>query len=208
MKNLRVIILFLICLLFTSSKPVEIIYHNNEHKHHNLVGVNEDIVKYISIKEMLKINSKIESRGKYNIANKYGYIGKYQIGKLALLDINYDTSWIQKVQESIYSVKDSTSGYTNYYFDLSLFPPSKQEEAIIKLIKRNEKVYLKKTIEKYVGKTIDDVKITKAGILSASFLGSFNVITFLDTNGENNPTDGFGHTVRDRLEMFQNIELK
>lgn len=207
MKKIRIMILFLICLLFTSTKQVEILYHDNGN--YNLVDVIEDdIVKFISIKEMLKINSKLESRGKYNIANKYGYIGKYQIGKLALLDIKYDTSWIQKLQESIYPVKDSVSGHTNYYFDLSLFPPSKQEEAIIKLIKRNEKVYLKKTIEKYVGKTIDNVKITKAGILSASFLGSFNVITFLETNGKTNPSDGFGHTIKDRLEMFQNIELK
>ena len=32
-----------------------------------------------------------ESGGKYNILNKYGYAGKYQMGEMALVDAGYYT---------------------------------------------------------------------------------------------------------------------
>lgn len=168
----------------------------------------------ITKKELLKMNSKLESNGKWDVANKYGYMGKYQIGKLALLDLGYDSTWISELQNSIYSVSDTTINRKNdtiiryfYYFDLSLFPPKKQEEVIHKLLNKNEKVYLKDQIKEYVGKEIDGVKITKAGILSASFLGFDYVDKFLKSGGKVNPADANGHSIKDRMKLFENYEV-
>ncbi len=170
-------------------------------------------VKIITKEELLKMNSRIESKGKWNVANRYGYMGKYQIGKLALIDLGYDTSWIKTVQNSIYEIKDTVVSHEDtivrkfYYFDLSLFPPKKQEEVIRKLLNKNERVYLKAHINKYVGKEISGVRITKAGILSASFLGFGHVDKFLKSNGRINPVDKNGHSIKDRMLKFENYEI-
>ncbi len=170
--------------------------------------------KIISRKELLKMNSCLESKGKWDIANKHGYMGKYQIGKLALLDLGYDSLWISELQNSIYSISDTIINKRNdtiitnfYYFDINLFPPKKQEEVIRKLLHKNEYVYLKKHIDEYVGKEIDGVRITKAGILSASFLGFRYVDKFLKSNGKVNPKDGNGHSIKDRMCIFENVEV-
>lgn len=155
----------------------------------------------INKKQLLYMNSEFESKGIWNIANRFGYIGKYQIGKLALLDMGYDSTWINELQSSIY-MENGT-----YKFDLSLFPPEKQNEAIIKYLKRIENIYLNDIIKKYSNKKIDGIKITKAGILSASFLGFSNVRKFMLSNGKINPADGNGHTIKDRLSHFQNFEM-
>jgi ribosomal protein S18 len=167
-----------------------------------------DDTKYVSMKEWLKLNSDMESNGKWNVANKFGYMGKYQIGKLALLDLGYNEQWIDQVQSSIYYTTDTVRNIRFYHFDVALFPPAEQEKAIIRLMERHEKVYLNDVIEKFQGQTVDSVKITKAGILSASFLGFRNVKTFLESNGKINPKDGFGFSVKQRLALFQKIELK
>lgn len=181
-----------------------------------LVDKNKDVidnVKIISKDELLKMNSRLESNGKWNVANKYGYMGKYQIGRLALVDLGYDTTWIKELQNSIYFVSDTifrkndTIVRKSYYFDLSLFPPAKQEEVIRKLINKNEKIYLKEHIDKYVGTKVGGVKITKAGILSASFLGFGYVDKFLSSNGKVNPSDANGHSIKDRFKYFENYEL-
>ena len=50
---------------------------------------------------------KLESSGKYKAENKYGYLGKYQFGKLALIDLGFISSkkeWLGK--QSVYSKDD------------------------------------------------------------------------------------------------------
>ncbi|MFM2392569.1 MAG: hypothetical protein RLZZ546_546 [Bacteroidota bacterium] len=175
---------------------------------------NKTEVKIITKDELLKMNSRLESNGKWNVANKYGYMGKYQIGKLALIDLGYDTAWVNKLQESIYMIPDTVFTKKDtivrkfYYFDLTMFPPKKQEEVIKKLLNKNETVYLRKHIKKYVGKEISGVRITKAGILSASFLGFGYVDKFLTSNGKINPSDANGHSIKERFLHFENYELK
>ena len=160
------------------------------------------------------MNSKLESNHKWDVANRYGYLGKYQIGRNALLDLGYDSVWVEQLHQSIYEDSDTTiiedvvKIRKFYYFDLSLFPKAKQEEAIKKFLAKNEKVYLKKHIKKYVGKEIGGVRITKAGILSASFIGTGYIDKYLSSNGKINLGDGNGHTVKDRLRMFENYEIR
>ena len=188
--------------------------NNNNKTNKNDLNISKSKIKIISKDELLKMNSHLESNGKWNVANKYGYIGKYQIGRLALMDLGYDINWINEVENSIYVIPDTivikkdTVVRKFYYFDLKLFPPSKQEEVIKRLLYKIETIYLKPHIKKYVGKEIDGVRITKAGILSASFLGFGYVDVFLKSNGKINPADGNGHTIKDRMEHFENYEVK
>lgn len=158
-------------------------------------------LKKITRNQMLKMNSELESQHIWDIANRYGYVGRYQLGRLALMDMGYDTIWINQLQNSIYKENNI------YKFDLTLFPPNKQDEAILKYLRRIEKYYLSDILKNYVDTEINGVKITKAGILSASFLGFSSVRKFVLSNGKINPSDGNGHTVKDRLKIFENYEL-
>ncbi len=161
----------------------------------------------ISKKKFMSMNSKIESNHRWDIVNKHGYMGKYQIGKIQLLELGYDTVWVEEVVNSIQEVEDST-GKISYHLDLAVFTPSKQEEAINKYFSKMEKIYLKKHIKRYVGKTIDGIRITKAGILSASMLGHGKVCKFLESDGKDNRTDRNGQSIKFRLKKFENLELK
>ena len=168
--------------------------------------VSEHDVKLINKSVFTKMACERESRGKYNVANEFGYVGKYQMGKIALRDIGYADSWIDSVRNSVYIIENS-KGRKLYYFDTKLFTPVEQEVAICKYFHKIEKRYLRKDIEKYVGKTIDGVYITKAGILGASMLGCGYVDNFLKSGGKDNPTDAYGTSVKSRLIMFQDFEL-
>jgi hypothetical protein len=207
--NIILVSIFIGIYVLSNLGDVPVRYVDNE-----VCEISEPDIKKISIKELLKMNSKLESNNKWNVANKYGYLGKYQIGRSALLDLGYDSVWVEEIRNSIYSVDDTVLVDDKikirnfYYFDLTLFPPEKQEEVILKLLAKNEKVYLKKHIRKYVGKEVGGVRITKAGILSASFLGFGYVDQYLKSDGKINPADGNGHTIKDRLKRFQNYELR
>lgn len=161
-----------------------------------------DSVKYITEDEMLEMNAHIESRNRYDVVNRFGYMGKYQLGELALRDVGYSEKFIRKIKNSIKTVKGER------VVNIKVFTPHKQKEAIKKYLDKHENHYLKDEIEKYVGRKINGVKITKAGILSASFLGFKKVREYLKSNGSKIPTDGNGHSIEDRMEVFSNYELK
>jgi hypothetical protein len=207
------VLMLLLCFFITDCDKVEVSVQKKI-----ITYKQEDSLIKISKKELLKMNSYFESRCKWNVANKYGYVGKYQIGKLTLIDLGYDINWVNSIQKTIYFISDTIYRKKNgivvdtnvrkfYYFDVSLFPPSKQEEVIHKLLNKNEKIYLKEHINVYVGKKISGVRITKAGILSASFLGIRYVDYFLKSNGKINPSDANGHSIKDRLKLFEKYEI-
>ena len=109
----------------------------------------------------------MESGNRYNIVNKWGYMGKYQFGRSTLQTLGYNI--------------------TRNEF---LSNPDLQEEAMHKLLKYN-KFSLKYYINNYDGKKIQGVNITESGLLAAAHLaGSGNVkrffqkgLDFADANG-------------------------
>ena len=81
-----------------------------------------------------------ESRGKYHVVNKFGYLGKYQFGINTLKALG---------------VQDST---------LFMSTPELQEQAFYTYLQRNKWI-LRKDIERSVGKVIGGVQITESGFL-------------------------------------------
>ena len=132
----------------------------------------------IIIEEPIKIDTKththflnaighMESGNRYNIVNKWGYMGKYQFGRSTLQTLGYNIT--------------RTEFLSN---------PKIQEEAMYKLFKYN-KYTLKYYINNYDGKSVWGVNITESGLLAAAHLaGSGNVkrffqkgLDFKDANG-------------------------
>lgn len=119
-----------------------------------------------------------ESRGNYFTVNTLGYLGKYQFGAetLKLLGI-----------------------YNPNYF---LNTPELQEKAFIANSKRNKWI-LRKDIKRFVGKTVNGVKVTESGILAAAHLaGPGSVKKFLRSNGAQTFADGYGATVTYYMKRF------
>jgi hypothetical protein len=88
-----------------------------------------------------------ESGNRYDITNKWGYMGKYQFGKSTLKGLGF------KVTKKEF-----------------LSNPQLQEEAMMALLLHN-KEKLQKYIDVFDGQTINGMLITESGILAAAHLG-------------------------------------
>lgn len=166
----------------------------------------ENTIDFISKKNLYSHIANVESKGKYNVVNKNLMIGKYQASKNSLREFGYSQEYIDSIYQTVYTVGISKNR-TRYYFNAALFPPSEQERFIRWYTKRMERVFLKYQIQKYVGKTVGGVYITKAGILHASMLGHTHVKEFLRSDGKINYTPRRGYSIKERLQQLEKVEL-
>ena len=88
-----------------------------------------------------------ESGNRYNIVNRYGYMGRYQFGKSTLRTLRIKVSRSEFLKDTLL-----------------------QEEAMTKLLRFNKK-RLQKYIDRYSGETVNGVLITESGLLAAAHLG-------------------------------------
>ena len=130
---------------------------------------------FVGFKEALAFK---ESRGRYNVVNSFGYLGKYQFGAstLKLLGV-YNPS--------------------NF-----LLCPELQEEAFVVNLKRNKWV-LRRDIKRFVGHKIKGTIVTESGILAAAHLaGPGSVKRYLRSDGAIGFKDGFGTDIASYLQKF------
>ena len=123
-----------------------------------------------------------ESGNRYNIVNKYGYMGKYQFGKRTLRGLGF---------------KISKEEFLN--------SPEIQEEAMHKLLQTNKK-YLKKYIDEYDGKIVHRVLVTESGLLAAAHLGGAGSVKKWFRTGKVRK-DGNGVKITTYMERFSGYEL-
>lgn len=134
---------------------------------------------FIGFKEAIAFK---ESRGKYNVVNSLGYMGKYQFGKTTLKHFK------------IYDTKEFLEN------------PELQEKAFRALCERN-KWRLRNEIRNNVGKKINGIEITESGILAAAHLaGSGNVKRYLRSNGRMVFSDAFGSNIQYYMKKFSGYD--
>jgi len=141
-----------------------------------------------------------ESSGRWDISNKHGYMGLFQIGKRALKDIAKRTNDPE--------LKDIHKKVTIDKFNESpdIFPVDLQTKAFKQLLKNNQH-YLRNYYD-YIDTTINGIHITEAGLLAGAHLvGNGGVKKFLRSNGEKDPVDGNGIHVSEYLAKFANYEV-
>ena len=125
-----------------------------------------------------------ESSGNYKAVNQFGYLGKYQFGRRTL----------------------NALGYENVSNREFLANGSIQEEAMYALLTHNRKI-LRRTINKYSGKTINGIYITESGILAAAHLaGPGNVKKFFRKGYEFR--DGNGTKMTSYMTKFSMYKLE
>ena len=147
-----------------------------------------------------------ESSGDYTAFNKYGYLGKYQMGEMALVDCGYykkdnkkyNNDWSGEFlgKDGIYSIQD--------------FLNNKQaQENAQKIFKKKQWTYLKSAgADKYCGKFINGFEITPSALLAAAHLkGVGPVLEYLKSNGQENSKDAFGTSVENYMRNFTNYDV-
>ena len=160
--------------IFLSSKPIEPM----------LITLGFDI-KPIEINQtelFLNAIGHRESTNRYDVVNKWGYMGKYQFGKKTLKNLGYDIS----KEEFLNS-------------------PHIQEKAMLDLLEHNKNI-LQSYIDYWDGKIINGVEITESGILAAAHLaGPGNVKKYFQKG--KNFKDGNGTKLTSYLTQFSGYDI-
>ena len=145
------------------------------------------VVPHIELKtnshsEFLKAIGFKESGNRYDIVNRFGYMGKYQFGKRTLRGLGF---------------KMSREEFLN--------SPETQEKAMYALLKQNKKS-LRKYIEKYDGKIVHGVLVTESGLLAAAHLGGAGSVKKWFRTGKVRK-DGNGVKITTYMEQFSGYDL-
>lgn len=176
---MRYTFLLLLALIPLSAQNKQgIVLTQRDYEH--IIQTQENIRRYNEFKEKLGL---LESSGRYHITNRSGrYLGKYQFGELALSDIGYD--------------------YSPEQFLSSMYL---QERALYEYLKANRR-YLSRELERFVGKTINGIKITTPGLLAAAHLGGAGSVKKFLYSGEVF-RDGNGTSIIKYLREFSDVEF-
>ena len=124
-----------------------------------------------------------ESGNRYDITNKWGYMGKYQFGRSTLKGLGF------KVTKQEF-----------------LNNPQLQEEAMMALLLHN-KEKLQKYIDVFDGQTVNGMLITESGILAAAHLGGQGSVKRYFKNGKVF-RDGNGTKITSYMHKFSGYDIK
>ncbi|WP_222984411.1 hypothetical protein [Flagellimonas meishanensis] len=124
-----------------------------------------------------------ESRGRYQVVNTLGYLGKYQFG-LSTLNLM-----------GVYNA------------DRFLADAALQEAVFDTNIARNKWI-LRRDIKTFKGKRINGVEITESGILAAAHLaGAGNVKKYLRSYGKEDVADAYGSNISYYMRKFAGYDI-
>ena len=124
-----------------------------------------------------------ESGNRYDITNKWGYMGRYQFGKSTLKGLGFDVS-------------------KNEF----LSNPQLQDSAMMALLNHN-KEKLQKYIDLFDGETMDGLYISESGILAAAHLGGQGSVKRYFRNGKVF-RDGNGTKITSYMDKFSGYDIK
>jgi hypothetical protein len=123
-----------------------------------------------------------ESRNRYHIVNRYGYMGRYQFGKSTLKTLKIKVSTRKFLKDTLL-----------------------QEEAMLKLLLHNKK-RLQKYINKYEGQVVHGILVTESGLLAAAHLGGQGSVKKWFRNGRVRK-DGNGVKITSYMIRFGGYNL-
>ena len=125
-----------------------------------------------------------ESSGDYEVENSQGYMGAYQFGDARLKDYKKDTNSTFSKDEFLKN-KELQDKVFDWHVD-------------------DIKKYMSKTgLDSWVGEKILGVEVTLEGLIAVAHLGGKTGLKkFLESDGEYNPADDYGTTLRDYLLKF------
>jgi hypothetical protein len=149
-----------------------------------------DISNAMSHAQFSKKLGFLESRNNYKAVNSLGYLGKYQFGGAALIDLGYKTN------KHKWTCKHKICSKQDFLNNKKI-----QEKALIKWVSILKKYLKSKGSYRYIGKKFKNIKITEWGLIGASHLvGAGAVNKMLKTKKV--PKDGNGVKATKYLKAF------
>jgi hypothetical protein len=132
----------------------------------------------------MKKISDIESGGKHTVVNQYGMMGKYQFSPSTVKVLGFHVTAREFLDN-----------------------PELQDTVMVRYMRTNQE-YLKRLIDRYDGKLVHGVRVTRASILAgAHFAGPNAVRLFLTTADYTNFSDGNGTKLTWYMKKFENLPL-
>ena len=156
--------------------------------------------------EALKLR---ESSGNYAAKNKFGYIGAYQIGEAVLNDLGY---YNEEGSKPNYYNNDWSGKFTgkdgiNSTDDI-LNDPWIQDKMIKDYHDLVWSRLKKKGADKYLGKKINGVELTKSGMTAAAHLkGDTSLMNYLRADGKMEAKDAFGTDIMEYITKFGGYDI-
>lgn len=139
-----------------------------------------------------------ESTNNPRAINKYGYMGKYQFGTMALRDV------VSRNPKLKHLLNITPSAFRRNPDEV--FPEEQQDEAMKQLLKNNWH-YIRK-FHDHVGQEINGIKLDKSGLLAGAHLvGNKGLRTWLSTKGETDPSDANGEHVSTYVKKFSGYQV-
>ncbi len=136
-----------------------------------------------------------ESSNNYYAVNQYGYLGKYQMGEAALIQAGYYKYDGSKVNN--WTGEWTSKAQVSYAGSKNKFLNNKtaQENAVRIYTQKNWELIKHYKLHKYVGTTINNIKITESGLLAgAHLLGIGNLRKFILNNSIKKDANGVSIT--------------
>lgn len=133
---------------------------------------------------------RLESNNNYQAINRFGYLGKYQFGGMALIDLGYKN-------KDGWTNKDGIESKEDFLNDKEV-----QERAFTDWVSILEKYLKRNGSLEYIGKKINNIKITKNGLLAASHLVGASAVSKMLKTGII-PKDGNGTKATKYLKEFE-----
>jgi hypothetical protein len=146
------------------------------------IVVNEPPERVHELQELMDAIGELESNGRYDVVNRFGFMGKYQFSPRTLRHLGYDVTKEEFLNN-----------------------PPLQDSAMVQYLRDNY-THLQHHIMVYGYTTHNGVYITPSSILAgAHFAGAFGMKRFLDNNV--GTTDSNGMTIQRYMERFTDYEL-
>ena len=164
------------------------------------------MVRYKSLEEWLEELAKRESSGRYDIVNSAGYLGKYQMGEMALADSGYYQKSSGKYNNDW---SGSFTGKDNVYSKENFLTNHDAQENAIRNFKKKQWGYLQNNgSSKAIGTTINGIPITESGLLSGAHLvGHSDTGKYVNSNGKYIPKDGNGVSIEEYIKNFGGYDV-
>ena len=142
----------------------------------------------------------IESTDNYQCVNQYGYMGRYQMGNLALIEAGYmdfDDNWTE------YAVSKGVNNQDSF-----LNNPSAQDDAFKRFNKRQWGYIVNYGLDSYIGTEFNGtgVTITPSGLLTACHLVGVGEMNAAFNNGTD-PVDANGTYASRYMDILYGYDI-
>ncbi len=142
-----------------------------------------------------------ELSGNYSAVNQFGYLGAYQFGEAALVDLGIavrDANPFNNIFSGGFTGKFGVDSRAEFLGNRAAQDLAASEwwTLLWNRVRHFD-------IEMYDQQTLNGVKLTKSGMIAAShLLGTGALIDFIKSGGTDVGADGFGTTITDYLKLF------